>query len=114
MPGFCSDTHPWLRAADLFVLASRYEGLPNVLLEAIDAESPVVVLEHPGGSREVLDRVRLGGRWTTNLNEWRSEWFERPDADVRRQAILHFGLDTIIRQYADVLTDIPSLHREAA
>jgi glycosyltransferase involved in cell wall biosynthesis len=114
MPGFQADTCTWLRSADLFVLASRFEGLPNVLLEALDAECPVVVLQHPGGSREVLDRVGLAHRWTTRLAEWPSEWLAPPDAHVRRQALQHFGFETIVRQYADVLRDLPAISRTAA
>ena len=32
--GYRSNPYPYLRASDLFILTSKYEGLPNVLLEA--------------------------------------------------------------------------------
>ena len=51
--GFQQNPWPWLKHADLFVLPSRYEGLPNALLEALALGTPVVASDCPGGIREV-------------------------------------------------------------
>ncbi len=50
---------PWeiLAAADIFVLPSRYEGMPNVLLEAMSASLPVVAT----AVGAVPEMVRDGG-----------------------------------------------------
>ncbi len=53
--GFQQNPWPWLKHADLFVLPSRYEGLSNVLLEALALGTPVVASDCPGGIREVQD-----------------------------------------------------------
>lgn len=42
MPGFVWDVAAALHSADLFVLASAYEGLPAVVLEAMAANCPVL------------------------------------------------------------------------
>jgi glycosyltransferase involved in cell wall biosynthesis len=47
--------NPWLyfRHSSVFVLPSRYEGLPNVVLEALAVQVPVVVADCPGAIREL-------------------------------------------------------------
>ncbi|MGA8739823.1 MAG: glycosyltransferase [Terracidiphilus sp.] len=52
-PGFQIDVLRWMRAADGFVLSSRWEGLPIALLEACACELPAVITDIPG-AREVL------------------------------------------------------------
>ncbi|HEV2382124.1 MAG TPA: glycosyltransferase [Terriglobia bacterium] len=59
-PGFQSNPYPWMQRADLFVLSSRYEGLPNVMLEALALGTPVVGMDCPGGVREILEPCPIG------------------------------------------------------
>jgi glycosyltransferase involved in cell wall biosynthesis len=53
--GFESNPFPYYLNADLFVLPSRYEGLPNAMLEAMALDVSVVATDCPGGVREILE-----------------------------------------------------------
>jgi len=59
-PGFVVNPHAFLARAAVFVLSSRWEGLGNVLVEALAAGIPVVSTDCPNGPSEILDHGRYG------------------------------------------------------
>jgi len=56
--GVRADVPKWLKASDCFLLPSRREGLPGVVLEAIAAQLPVVATNLPG-VREIAEHTDL-------------------------------------------------------
>lgn len=60
LPGFDRNPFAAMRTAAAFVLSSRWEGLPTVLIEALAAGAVVVSTDCPSGPREVLKDGALG------------------------------------------------------
>ena len=54
LPGFDPRPYRIVARAALFVLASRWEGSPNALTEALALGTPVVATDCPSGPREIL------------------------------------------------------------
>ena len=54
IPGRTEQALAEIAAADLLVSSSRYEGFPNVLLEAMALGTPVVATACPGGTKELI------------------------------------------------------------
>ena len=60
LPGNMSDPQVWMNASTVFALSSRYEGLPLVLIEALNSGIPIAAMDCPSGPREILDGGACG------------------------------------------------------
>ena len=57
---FLDNPLPFIAQSDLFILSSKFEGLPNVLLEAIALKKAVISTDCPTGPKEILDNGKGG------------------------------------------------------
>jgi len=58
--GFINNPFPYYKYADLFVLSSKWEGLPNVILEALYLKTPVVVTDCIPYFHEIIEEGKDG------------------------------------------------------
>lgn len=106
-PGFVANLPAELAASDLFVLSSRWEGLPGVLLEAMALDIPVVATDCPTGPKEILEGGRAGqlvpvGGVEELATAMRSALVQKaacPGSDV----LARFAPDQIVEQYLSIL-----------
>ena len=57
---YTDNPFPYIKESDLFILSSTFEGLPNVLLEAITLKKFIISSNCPTGPKEILDNEKGG------------------------------------------------------
>lgn len=60
LPGFVQNPYPFMTNAAVFVLPSKWEGLPGVLIEALYCGVPLVATDCMSGPREILAEGKYG------------------------------------------------------
>ncbi|MDT9295072.1 MAG: glycosyltransferase [Arthrospira platensis PCC 7345] len=58
--GYADNPYPYMANAAVFVLSSRWEGLPTVLIEAMAVGTPVISTNCKSGAAEILAEGRYG------------------------------------------------------
>lgn len=62
---FMKNPFPYYKIADAFILTSRVEGMPNVLLEAMLLKAPIISVDCMSGPRELLAEEQDYGKAIT-------------------------------------------------
>ena len=108
LPGFHPNPIGFMARSDLFVLSSRWEGMPVVLIEALAVHTPVVSTDCPSGPREMLRDEDLGTLVPVGDVEGMAEairsWLDapRPGGDFER-AVAPYRVEVSACAYLKVL-----------
>ncbi|HEX4145212.1 MAG TPA: glycosyltransferase [Pirellulales bacterium] len=108
LPGLTDNPYAAMRAASLFVLSSRFEGLPTVLVEALACGCPAVSTTCPSGPAEILADGRYGTLVPPENPEALAagilqglDWHW--DRDKLRRRGAEFSMDASLHEYLDIL-----------
>ncbi len=106
--GFSSNPYKYMAAADLFVLSSRYEGFPNVVLEAMACGTPVLAFNCPGGLVQLIENNKNG--WLVppgDIDQFAQKMDEAVGRGLDRDEIINrtckqFSAEKITQSYQDL------------
>jgi glycosyltransferase involved in cell wall biosynthesis len=105
--GFQINPYPFYAQADAFVLSSRYEGLPNVVLEALACGTPVIATPASGGVKEILEGlegcVLSESISAERLAEALRSWVSGPRRRIDTAVVQPYEVSRIAAQYESIL-----------
>ena len=104
--GFQKNPYPFFARADAFVLSSRYEGFPNVVLEALACGTSVIAMPCPGGVAEIAEvtgGVLLASAIDAQSLSGAIERFVAGETGTRVIRLVPFHVDKIVEQYHNLL-----------
>ncbi|MGB6084784.1 glycosyltransferase [Moheibacter sp.] len=113
MLGFTDNPYPYFKAADFFILSSRYEGFPTVLYEAIVLKKTIVATD-VSGVREMLNDGELGlivENSEEGIYEGMKQVWTNPEISNSYQKKLEnynppFNLENSVRKIQEILDEL--------
>ena len=104
LPGWTHNVFSFIARASLFVLSSRHEGLPSVLIEALACGCPCVSTDCPHGPSEILEGGRTGplvpvGDHVSLAEAMRATLRRPPDKERLRARAKFFSVERSVGEY---------------
>lgn len=108
MPGFANNPYVYMARASAFVLSSRWEALPTVLIEAMACGCPVVSTDCPNGPNEILAGGVYGLLVSVGdaiaLSTAMLEVLQAPiSQDLLVRRAMYFSIERVVPEYLKLL-----------
>lgn len=118
LPGIIEEPMDVLQQADIFVLSSRYEGFPNVLLEAMACGLSVIATDCPSGPREIVKDGCNGILVPSNDVDKLAHAMKKLMADLPLRQILghragdvprRFNMETVLGVWEELIDSVATI-----
>ena len=111
LPGWVENPLAFMARASVFVLSSRREGLPTVLVEALACGCPCVSTDCPSGPAEILLNGEIGPLVPVGDDAALAKAMERvldrpPDRQALQRRAADFSADRAVAAYEKLLSDL--------
>lgn len=109
LAGFQANPYAYMARADVFAAASRLEGLPGALVQALACGCPAVATDCPSGPAEVLEGGALGELVPVGDADALADALERtlqrpPDRARLKESTRKYDADLVIEAYRAYLS----------
>jgi len=107
---YLKNPFPLIKNSDVYVMFSRFEGMSNITLEVLALNKPIIYLNNPGASTEILKNVNSS--FLINSNEplkiaKKIKMFRSKNTHLSNRKILKkFDIKEIIKKYESMIDDI--------
>ncbi len=113
--GYKKEAEKYIKSGNLFILSSKFEGLPNVLIEAQSKNIPIISSDCPTGPREILLGGKLGDLFKVgdykelynlirSFNKNKSKLLNK--SKRAKKYLIRFDLETNCKKYEKIISSI--------
>ena len=112
---FQKNPYPYLLRSDIFILSSRTEGLPNVLIEALVLKKFIISTKCPTGPKEILLNGKAGLLVNVDdhidLSNKIKIYFNKPEIVKKKKtfikkSLIQFSPNKILNKYQEVVDNL--------
>ena len=110
--GYKKNAFQYIASSDLFILSSKFEGLPNVLIEAQSQNIPIISSDCPTGPREILLNGKLGTLYKVGdyialskaiINFYKNKQIFKKKANLAKKYLYRFDYEKNLNKYYNTI-----------
>jgi glycosyltransferase involved in cell wall biosynthesis len=102
--GFQKNPYKYIAKSDFLISSSRFEGFPNVVIEALACGTPVIANRYKGGINEIINEIAgkiIDIKDSDEVQKCLSQYSTYNRQSIKDYCKTKYSLDIIIRKYED-------------